>query len=218
MPDVVLPCLDEAAALPWVLGRMPPGYRAIVADNGSTDGSAELARGLGATVVTAGQLGFGAAVHTGLLACTAEVVCVLDADGSLDPAQLPRVAGPVLAGDADLVLGRRRAVDRRAWPWHGRVGNAVLAGRLRRRTGVRLHDLGPMRAGRTEALLALGIADRRFGYPLEMVIRAVDAGWRLAEVDVDYRRRAAGTRSKVTGSVRGTLRATRDMAAVLAAR
>jgi len=216
VPDIVLPCLNEAAALPWVLGRVPPDWRAVVADNGSTDGSPEVALRLGATVVHVAQRGYGAAVHAGLSACRAEVVCILDADGSLDPLQLPRVAGPVLAEDADLVLGRRRAVDRQAWPWHGRLGNAAMARRLRRRTGVPLHDLGPMRAARRQALLGLGIADRRFGYPLEMVIRAADAGWRIAEVDVDYHRRAAGTRSKVTGSVRGTLRATRDMAAVLA--
>jgi glycosyltransferase involved in cell wall biosynthesis len=215
VPDIVLPCLNEAAALPWVLGRVPAGYRAIVADNGSTDGSAEVASRYGARVVSVPERGFGAAVHAGLLACEADVVCVLDADGSLDPLQLPRVAGPVLAGDADLVLGRRRPVDRRAWPWHGRLGNALLARRLRSRTGAPLHDLGPMRAARREPLLELGIADRRFGYPVEMVIRAARAGWRIAEVDVDYLPRAAGTVSKVTGSLRGTLRATRDIAAVL---
>lgn len=211
----MLPCLDEAAALPWVLGRMPVGYRAVVADNGSTDGSAALARSLGALVVDVPQRGFGAAVHAGLLACTSDVVCVLDADGSLDPAQLPEVAGPVLRGEADLVLGRRRPTDRGAWPWHGQVGNALLARRLRRRTGARLHDLGPMRAFRRQPLLDLPVLDRRFGYPLEVVLHAAAAGWRIAEVDVGYRPRAAGTRSKVTGSVRGTARAVRDMAAVL---
>jgi glycosyltransferase involved in cell wall biosynthesis len=215
MPDVVLPCLDEAAALPWVLGRLPDGYRAVVADNGSTDGSAEVARRLGAQVVRVPQRGFGAAVHGGLLACDADVVCIVDADGSLDPAHLPRVADPVLRGEADLVLGRRRPVSRRAWPWHARVANAVLARRLRARTGAPLHDLGPMRAARRDALLGLGLADRRFGYPLEMVLGAAAAGWRITEVDVDYLPRAAGTRSKVTGSVLGTIRATADMAVVL---
>jgi glycosyltransferase involved in cell wall biosynthesis len=215
MPDVVLPCLDEAAALPWVLGRLPDGYRAVVADNGSTDGSADIARRLGAQVIRVPQRGFGAAVHGGLLACDAEVVCIVDADGSLDPAQLPRVAGPVLRGEADLVLGRRRPTSRDAWRWHARVANAILARRLRRRAGAPLHDLGPMRAARRDALLGLGIADRRFGYPLEMVLGAAAAGWRITEVDVDYLPRAAGTRSKVTGSVLGTIRATADMAAVL---
>jgi dTDP-L-rhamnose 4-epimerase len=213
--DVVLPCLDEAAALPWVLARMPPGFRAVVADNGSTDGSGAVARSLGALVVDVPQRGFGAAVHAGLLSARTDVVCVLDADGSLDPAELPAVVGPVLRGEADLVLGRRRPTGRGAWPWHGRVGNAVLARRLRRHTGADLHDLGPMRAFRRQPLLDLAVRDRRFGYPLEVVLRAAAAGWRIAEVDVGYRPRAAGTRSKVTGSVRGTARAVRDMAAVL---
>ena len=213
--DAVLPCLDEAAALPGVLARFPAGYRPVVADNGSTDGSAEIARAHGAVVVDVPQRGFGAAVHAGLLACTSDVVCVLDADGSLDPERLPWVTGPVLAGEADLVLGRRRPTAAGAWPWHARAGNAALARRLRRRTGATLHDLGPMRAFRRQPMLDLAVTDRRFGYPLEVVLRAADAGWRIAEVDVDYGPRAAGTTSKVSGSVRGTLRATRDMAAVL---
>lgn len=215
VPDVVLPCLDEALALPWVLSRLPAGYRAVVADNGSTDGSAQIAREHGARVVDVPQRGFGAAVHAGLLACTADIVCVMDADASLDPAHLPRVVSPVAAGTADLVLGRRRPVSLRAWPPHARLANAEVARRLRRRTGLHLHDIGPMRAVRRTHLLGLGITDRRFGYPLEMVIRAVDALWRVVEVDVPYRDRAAGSRSKVTGTLRGTIRAVRDMSAVL---
>jgi glycosyltransferase involved in cell wall biosynthesis len=216
MPDVVLPCLDEADSLPALLTRMPTGYRAIVADNGSTDGSAEVARRYGATVVPVPQRGFGAAAHAGLRAATAEVVCFMDADGSFDPAELPLVADPVAAGTADLVLGRRRPAGRGAWPPHARLGNAILAGRLRRRCGVPLHDLGPMRAARRDALLALDLADRRFGYPLEMVVRAAEAGWRIDEVDVEYRPRTEGTKSKVTGTVLGTVRTVRDMSRVLA--
>lgn len=213
--DVVLPCLDEAGALPWVLGRLPAGYRAIVADNGSTDGSGDIARAAGAVVVDVPQRGFGAAAHAGLLAATADVVCFCDADASLDPLQLPRVTAPVLAGTADLVLGRRRPTARAAWPLHARMANAELARRLRRRSSLQLHDLGPMRAARRAQLLALDLHDRRFGYPLEMVVRAADSGWRVAEVDVDYAPREG--RSKVTGTVRGTLRAVRDMSAVLSA-
>ena len=147
--DVVLPVLDEAAALPWVLGRMPPGYRAIVVDNGSTDGSAAVARGLGATVVTEPRRGFGAACAAGLAHATAPVVAFCDADASMDPDQIPRVAGPVARGDADLVLGARRVVGAGAWPVHARVANRYLARRLRRSTGAPLTDLGPMRAART---------------------------------------------------------------------
>jgi glycosyltransferase involved in cell wall biosynthesis len=214
--DVVLPCLDEAAALPWVLSRIPVGYRAIVADNGSTDGSPDIAARLGARVVHVPRRGFGAAAHAGLEAATAPVVCFLDADGSFDPEQLPLVVDPVGQGRADLVLGRRRPTTRQAWPAHARIGNAVLAARLRRAAGVPLHDLGPMRAARRTALLGLDLTDRRFGYPLEMVVKASRAGWRIREVDVDYAPRALGGRSKVTGTLRGTVRTVLDMGRVLA--
>jgi glycosyltransferase involved in cell wall biosynthesis len=212
--DVIFPCLDEAAALPWVLERVPAGYRAIVVDNGSTDGSAEIARSLGVAVVSEPSRGFGAACHTGLAAATADVVCFCDCDASLDPRDLPAVAEPVLSGQAELVLGRRRPTTRAAWPVHARLANRALASRISARSGIRVHDLGPMRAARRRPLIDLRLADRRFGYPLEMVLRAADAGWRLREVDVSYRPRTG--KSKVTGTVRGTLRAVRDLRAVLA--
>lgn len=214
MIDVVLPCLDEAEALPWVLGRMPPGYRPIVVDNGSSDGSERVAAELGALVVREPHRGFGAACHAGLLAATSEIVCFMDADASLDPGQLPLVTGPVAQGEAELVLGRRVPVEAGAWPVHARLGNAVLARRLRRTAGVPVRDLGPMRACRRTALVGLELADRRFGYPLEMVLRAAAEGWRIGETDVRYLPRAG--RSKVTGTVRGTLRAIGDMRAVMA--
>ncbi|MET8031491.1 glycosyltransferase family 2 protein [Streptomyces sp. NPDC005345] len=212
--DVVLPCLDEAGALPWVLSRIPPGWRALVVDNGSTDGSAELARELGATVVREERRGFGAACHAGLTAATADIVCFCDCDGSLDPGLLRPFVAEVLAGEADLVLGRRRPRERGAWPPHARAGNVALARMLRRRTGLRLHDLGPLRAARREALLGLGLTDRRSGYPLQMVVRAADAGWRVTEHDVPYLPRTGV--SKVTGTWRGTWQAVRDMSQVLA--
>jgi glycosyltransferase involved in cell wall biosynthesis len=211
--DLILPCLNEAAALPWVLGRLPAGIRAVVVDNGSTDSSREIAADLGATVVSCSLRGYGAACHAGLEASTAPVVALLDADASLDPCQLVRVTAPVLAGQVDLMLGRRRPVSRGAWPWHLRLANAELSRRIRRRTGVRLHDLGPMRAAQREALLGLGLLDRRSGYPLETVVRAADAGWRIAEVDVDYLPRSG--RSKVTGTPLGAARAVKDMTKVL---
>jgi glycosyltransferase involved in cell wall biosynthesis len=212
--DVVLPCLDEAAALPIVLPALPAGYRAIVVDNGSRDGSPDVATRLGAHVVHEPRRGYGAAVHTGIEHATADVVCVLDADGSLDPGELPRLVAEVVGGRADLAVGRRVPVGRGAWPWHARAGNALLAGLLRRR-GIPVHDIGPVRACRRDDLLGLGVADRAFGYPLELLLKATAVGWRVVELDVAYRPRAAGTRSKVSGSVRGTVRAVRDMAAVL---
>jgi glycosyltransferase involved in cell wall biosynthesis len=212
--DVVLPCLDEAAALTKVLPALPAGYRAIVVDNGSRDGSPEIAARLGAHVVHEPRRGYGAAVHTGIEHATAEIVCVLDADGSLDPAELPRLVEPVTDGRAELAVGRRVPVDRGAWPWHARAGNAVLAALLRRR-GLAVHDIGAVRVCRRDDMLGLGVSDRAFGYPLELLLKASAAGWRVVELDVAYRARAAGTRSKVSGSVRGTVRAIRDMAAVL---
>jgi glycosyltransferase involved in cell wall biosynthesis len=212
--DVVLPCLDEAAALPGVLAALPAGYRAIVVDNGSSDGSAEVAAAHGATVVHEPRRGYGAAVHTGLERATAEIVCFLDADGSLDPAGLPGLVRPVADGRARLAVGRRVPVGRGTWPWHARAGNRVLATILRRR-GLPVSDIAPIRAARRADLLELGVRDRAFGYPLELLIRAADAGWPVVELAVPYRPRAAGTRSKVSGSVRGTLRAVRDMAGVL---
>lgn len=210
--DVVLPCLDEAAALPAVLASLPPGHRAIVVDNGSSDGSPEVAASLGALVVHEHRRGYGAAVHTGLLAATSDLVAFADADGSLDLAELPAMTA--LLADADLVVGRRRPVSTGVWPWHARAGNAVIASLLRRR-GLAVHDIAPLRVCRREALLALDVRDRAFGYPLELLVRAAEAGWRVHEVDVSYGPRAAGTKSKVSGSVRGTLRAARDMAGVL---
>ena len=215
MPAVVLPCLDEAEALPWVLERMPDGYTAVVADNGSSDGSAAVARAHGALVVDVPQRGFGAAAFAGLVAAEHPdgIVCFLDADASLDPRQLPTVVAPLLAGTADLVLGARRPTARGAFPLHARLGNAEVSRRVRRRTGYAVTDIGPMRAARRADLLALNIADRRFGWPLEMLTRASDAGWRVLEVPVDYHPRVG--RSKVTGTVGGTLRAVRDFSRVL---
>jgi glycosyltransferase involved in cell wall biosynthesis len=210
--DVVLPCLDEAAALPAVLASLPPGHRAIVVDNGSADGSPAVAASHGALVVHESRRGYGAAVHTGLLAATSDVVAFADADGSLDLGELPAMAE--LLADADLVVGRRVPVSPGVWPWHARAGNAVIASLLRRR-GLAVHDIAPLRVCRREALLALDVRDRAFGYPLELLVRAAEARWRVREVDVTYGPRAAGTRSKVSGSVRGTLRAARDMAGVL---
>lgn len=212
--DVILPCLNEEEALPWVLSRVPAGFHPIVADNGSTDRSASIAASHGATVIPVPQRGFGAACHAGLQAATSEIVCFMDADASLNPRDLPQVADPVLAGQADLVLGRRMTCRLGDWPVHARVANKVLAAELRRRTGVRLRDLGPMRCARRTELLQLGLSDRRFGYPLEMVMAAATADWRIHEVDIPYLPRSG--RSKVTGTVSGTVRTVRDMRRVLA--
>ncbi|MFB9818047.1 glycosyltransferase family 2 protein [Arthrobacter ramosus] len=212
--DVVLPCLNERTALPKVLGALPPGYRAIVVDNGSTDGSGALAVSLGATVVDEPKRGFGAAAHAGLLAATAEFVAFCDCDGSLDPAQLAPMLELVRTGRADLVLGARRPAGG-AWPIHARLANIALSRRLRRLTGIPVTDLGPLRLARRSALLGLDLRDRRSGYPLEMFLKAHRGGWRVVEIPVDYAPRLG--KSKVTGTLRGTVTALKDMATQLAA-
>jgi glycosyltransferase involved in cell wall biosynthesis len=209
--DIVLPCLDEAEALPGVLAAMPAGYRVLVVDNGSTDDTVAVATACGATVVSEPRRGYGAAVHAGLLAATADLVGVLDADGSLPPQALPQLVAEAANG-TDLAVGRR-IPQAGAWPWHARAGNIVLAAVLRHQ-GLPVHDIAPIRVGRRQALLDLGVTDRACGYPLELLLRAGAAGWRVREFDVEYRPRAGG-RSKVSGSVRGTMRAARDMAAAM---
>jgi glycosyltransferase involved in cell wall biosynthesis len=205
MPDsavtVVLPCLNEAEALPTVLTAIPPEYRALVVDNNSTDATADVARGHGAFVVAEPVPGYGAAVHAGVVAAGTPIVAVVDADGSMDPRELPRLVAAL--DGADMVIGRRRAVRGLRWPWHARLGTAAVCWRLRRKHGLNVHDIAPMRVARRDALIGLGVTDRRSGYPLELLVRAAAAGWRVVELDVDYGPRAGG-RSKVSGSVRGS--------------
>ncbi len=211
--DVVLPCLNEERAIVDVLARLPAGYRGIVVDNGSTDRSAELAAAAGALVVTEARRGFGSAAHAGLLAATAPLVAFCDVDGSMDPSELVPFAELIDSGAADLVLGRRIPTTRGAWPWHARFANRVLARLMRGATGVKLHDLGPLRIARREALLGLDLRDRRSGYPLEMVLKASAADWTILERPTAYAPRVG--RSKVTGTVRGTITAVLDMSRLL---
>ena len=212
MTDVILPVLNEAMAIPKVLARLPAGFEPLVVDNGSMDDSGRIAEALGARVVSQPLPGFGAACWAGLLAARSEVVAFMDCDGSLDAAELPVVTDPIENGDIDLMIGVRRA-ESGAWPIHARVANRALARMVSRRTGLTVRDLGPMRAAQRHALLALDLRDRRFGWPLEMALKAHAADWRIGTTDVSYARREG--RSKVTGTARGTLRTIADMRRVL---
>ncbi|MGE2689415.1 glycosyltransferase family 2 protein [Mycolicibacterium pulveris] len=211
MPDapvtVVLPCLNEAESLPGVLAAIPPGYRPLVVDNNSTDGTAQVARRHGADVVAERRPGYGAAVHAGVVAATTPIVAVLDGDGSLDPGELPALVEELER--ADMVIGRRRALPGLRWPWHARLGTAAVCWRLRRRHGLAVHDIAPMRVARRDDLLSLGVVDRRSGYPLELLVRAAAAGWQVVEREVSYGPRTGG-KSKVSGSLRGSVVAALD--------
>ncbi len=213
--DLILPCRDEGPALRLLLPRVPAGFSVIVVDNGSSDDTAAVARDLGALVVTESRPGYGAAVHAGLLAATADHVAFMDGDGSFDPHELVPMVAAVAEGRADIAVGRRRPVSSGVWPWHARVGNSIIVAWLRRRIRMAAHDIAPMRVCRREALLELDVQDRRFGYPVELLQKATLAGWRFEERDVSYHPRAEGTRSKVSGSVRGTARTARDFWKVL---
>ncbi|MDV7195202.1 MULTISPECIES: glycosyltransferase family 2 protein [Mycobacteriaceae] len=210
---VILPCLNEAESLPAILAALPDGYRALVVDNNSTDGTAAVARAHGAEVVTECQPGYGAAVHAGVLAARTPTIAVLDADGSLDPRSLPYLVEAVDRG-ADLAVGRRRAVPGLRWPWHARLGTAVICWRLRRKYRLAVYDIAPMRVARRDALVELDVRDRRCGYPLELLVRAAQVGWQVAESDVSYGPRTGG-RSKVSGSLRGSFHAALDFWRVL---
>jgi len=205
---VVLPCLNESASLPGVLAALPTGYRALVVDNNSTDDTAEVARRHGADVVTERRPGYGSAVHASVEAASTPIVAVVDADGSLDPAELPALVSELDRG-ADMAIGRRRPVPGLRWPWHARLGTAAVCWRLRTRYGLPVHDIAPMRVARRDPLLALGITDRRTGYPVELMVRAAEAGWTVVERDVLYGPRTGG-KSKVSGSLRGSIHAGLD--------
>jgi glycosyltransferase involved in cell wall biosynthesis len=205
---VVLPCMNEADSLPGVLELVPDGYLALVVDNNSTDDTAEVARRYGAQVVEEARPGYGAAVHAGMLAASTPIVAVLDGDGSMDPRELRKLVD-VLERGADMAVGRRRPLPGVRWPWHARLGNQVVCWRLRTRHGIPVHDIAPMRVAYRDALVGLGVEDRRSGYPLELLVRAAAAGWIVSEHDIAYGARTGG-KSKVSGSLRGSFFAVLD--------
>lgn len=205
---MVLPCLNEADSLPGVLALVPEGYLSLVVDNNSTDGTADVARRCGAHVVAESRPGYGAAVHAGMVAASTPIVAVLDGDGSMDPRELPKLVDDLERG-ADMAVGRRRPLPGVRWPWHARLGNQIVCWRLRTRHGIAVHDIAPMRVARRDALVGLGVEDRRSGYPLELLVRAAAAGWVVTERDIAYGLRTGG-KSKVSGSVRGSFFAVLD--------
>jgi glycosyltransferase involved in cell wall biosynthesis len=205
---LVIPALNEAAVIGDVVRRVPTDVVAevIVVDNGSTDDTGAVASRAGARVVVEPRRGYGAACWAGVEALTSDttIVAFLDGDGSQRPEELPRVLAPVLEGQADLVLGLRRMTG--THPIHASVGTRLVAALVAWRFGVRLRDLGPFRAIRVDLLRRLGMRDRAFGWPVEMVVKAAALGARIVEVDVTHAARQGG-RSKVSGTLRGSVRA-----------
>jgi glycosyltransferase involved in cell wall biosynthesis len=207
---VVIPAFNEEAPLPLVLAEIPRALvdEIIVADNGSTDLTAEKARAAGARVIREERRGYGSACLAGIAALgEVDIIVFLDADHSDDPRDLPRVLAPILDGRADLVIGSRvlGEKERGALLPQAVFGNWVATRLIRWIWGVKFTDLGPFRAIRTDALQRLGMRDPDFGWTVEMQVRAARLGLRCEEVPVRYRHRVG--RSKITGTLQGTLRA-----------
>jgi glycosyltransferase involved in cell wall biosynthesis len=207
--SVIIPALDEAESLPSVLVELPWSmlYQVIVVDNGSQDGTAAVAAGHGALVVHEPQRGYGAACRAGVQAAPeADVLIFLDADGSFDASEIPALVSPIERGEAEFVLGSRLTGTREpgAMPFHGVIGNWLVARCISYLTNIRLTDLGPFRAIARQTLERLHMEERTYGWPSEMIVKAAQLGVPLCEVPVRYRRRRGG-RSKVSGTWRGTL-------------
>lgn len=217
----LVPARNEEESLPALLERVREaghGYRVVVVDNGSADATAEVARRGGARVVSEPRPGYGRACQAGIAAESArpeppEVLAFLDADDRLGPGQLPRVVDPVRDGRADLALGRRRRAD--GVPLHAAAGNALVSGLLRGLYGWPGRDMGPLRAVRFRALLALGLEDADFGWNVQMHVRALRAGLTIREVPVRFAPRERGA-SKISHVPSAVARAGEKMMVTLA--
>ena len=213
---IVLPALDEAQAIAaTVAGLLGQVDEVLVVDNGSTDGTGEIAAAAGARVIVERRRGFGAACHAGATHARGDLLCFMDADGTFAAPDAARVIDEVRSGRLDLCLGTRTRRRDAAISPAMRIANRALGASVRLAGGPVLSDIGPLRAIRRDALMALELRDRAFAWPLEMVVRASRRGLRIDELPVAYLPRAGGT-SKVSGSLRGSARAAWQMSRLLA--
>lgn len=215
---LIIPTLNEAETIAQVLSEVPSQWigEVIVVDGGSTDGTATIAEDYGARVLHEGQRGYGRACAKGLADARCEVVIFMDADGADDPKHIPHLLAPILNDEFDMVLGSRLAgqIARGAMLWHQRLGNKLSAKMISRLYGIPLTDLSPFRSAVRDKLLTLDLQDMTYGYPTEMIVKAIRQGWRICEIPVDYRMRAGG-KSKISGTLRGTVGATYHILATI---
>ena len=208
--SVVIAALNEEAAIAKVIDSVPKDLvdEIVVVDNGSTDRTAEVARAAGARVVKEVIRGYGRAFRAGLRSISprCEIVVLLDGDGSDYPEMMDRLVTPIIEGKADFVIGSRTRGNRESGSmnFHQVVAGYMIGFMLRILYGVHSTDMGPFRAIRRDTLDRLGLREETYGWPLEMQMRAARARVRTLEVPVDYRRRAGG-RSKIAGTVRGSV-------------
>lgn len=215
---LIIPVLDEADTIAEVVRAVPRDVvdEVIVVDGGSTDETVVRARAAGARVVLEPRSGYGAACLAGVGATERPVVVFIDGDGSDDPAEIPRLVAPILAGEQDFVTGSRtRGVcEKRSMGIHQLVAGQVAGLLVGALYGVRYTDMCPLRAIRRDALQRLGMREKTYGWNLEMQMRAARAGLRILELPVRHRNRAGGA-SKVAGSVKGSLKASWQIASTL---
>jgi len=216
---IVIPALNEEEAIRQLLGEMPRDFAQwiIVVDNGSTDATASVAEHGGAMVASEPARGYGRACLKGFsTACSlgAEIVIFMDGDGSDDPADLPMMLTPVLEGQADLTIGSRigKRAERGAIPPQARLGNWLVSRMIRILYSAHIHDIGSFRALRCSALNALDMQEMTFGWPVEMLVKMARARYRIVELPIHYRRRSHG-RSKVAGTITGSIKAAYAMVA-----
>ena len=209
--SVVIPAFNEEQAIGEVVRAVPLDriHDIVVVDNGSTDDTAAQASLAGARVVFEPRPGYGSACLAGAKAAAdADVLIFFDGDRSDDPRQLETVAAPVLDNRADLVIGSRikGSLEKGAMPLHGRLGNRFIVSLLRLLYGVDITDIGSFRAIKSQTLFGLEMEQMTYGWPVEMVVKAARRGLRIQSVPINYRRRIG--KSKVTGTIRGTILAT----------